>query len=792
MKNKFFLITLSIFLMFHTFVNAKQIQLNASDISITENGNLITAKKGEAITGDESIKIIGKKFEYNKKLKILISIDSFTVLKKKKLEIKSDKVQYDEKNSILIAQGNVEIYNVENENLIQSNRIILNLDENTIESDSYTTVKDKFNNIFKSNKFFHNLESNLLKIENVKFIDNEKNEFNINLAFVNFEKNKLIGKDINIDLNNSSFDSENEPRLKGRSINLTKNNTELTNAVFTLCKKNDSCPPWQLSAEKIIHDKNKKTIKYSNAWLKIYDLPLVYFPKFFHPDPTVKRQSGFLIPSFKNSPNKTSYLSTPYFHVLDENKDFTISPRFYDKDKLLLQTEFRQVNKNSSHLTDISFLTEKNKNSKNHLFYNYDKNFKFQNFSENILNIKVQQTNNDTFLKGNNIKSILINNYDVLESSINLDLYSENLSVNSNLIIYENLNEDNSDKYEYILPNINLVKNFDSNLNGRLKLLSNSHFKTYDTNINEKININDLIFVSNPKITKNGFYNNHEFIIKNSNSDAKNSTNFKNEKNLYLSSLFQFNSSLPMIKKNEKYLKLLKPKFSLKIAPDNDKNIRNEENRIDANNIFSLNRLPSNETIEGGLSLAYGNEFSISNINETREIFKLNVANNIRLSENDNLPNNNQLGAKTSNFFSEISYSPNEILTTKYNFSLKNNLKDLSYENFITEINLNKFTTTFDYINENNTTEKNSYLLSSAKFTLNETNNLTFSTRENKTTNLKEYYNLIYQYNNDCLAASVEYNKEYYNDRDIRPEESIFFKLTIIPFGETSTPNLLK
>ena len=34
----------------------------------------------------------------------------------------------------------------------------------------------------------------------------------------------------------------------------------------------------------------------------------------------------------------------------------------------------------------------------------------------------------------------------------------------------------------------------------------------------------------------------------------------------------------------------------------------------------------------------------------------------------------------------------------------------------------------------------------------------------------------MYQYKNDCLAASIEYNKDYYDDRDIKPEESIFFK----------------
>ena len=48
----------------------------------------------------------------------------------------------------------------------------------------------------------------------------------------------------------------------------------------------------------------------------------------------------------------------------------------------------------------------------------------------------------------------------------------------------------------------------------------------------------------------------------------------------------------------------------------------------------------------------------------------------------------------------------------------------------------------------------------------------------------------MYEYKNDCLAASIEYNKDYYSDRDIKPEENLFFKLTIIPFGQTSSPNL--
>ena len=59
-----------------------------------------------------------------------------------------------------------------------------------------------------------------------------------------------------------------------------------------------------------------------------------------------------------------------------------------------------------------------------------------------------------------------------------------------------------------------------------------------------------------------------------------------------------------------------------------------------------------------------------------------------------------------------MSFSPNEMITTKYNVSTKNNLTDVNYESFLAEISLNNFVTTFDYINENNTIEKNSFLYS--------------------------------------------------------------------------------
>ena len=55
---------------------------------------------------------------------------------------------------------------------------------------------------------------------------------------------------------------------------------------------------------------------------------------------------------------------------------------------------------------------------------------------------------------------------------------------------------------------------------------------------------------------------------------------------------------------------------------------------------------------------------------------------------------------------------------------------------------------------------------------------------------ITEFYNLQYLYENDCLKAGIEFNKSFYNDKDLEPENTLLFTLTIIPFGKTNTPNL--
>ena len=793
MKNKLKLILL-LFFIFSNVSFANEFNFETSKIEILNDGNLISATDGKAVSIDGQLEIQAMNFEYIKNLNLLKASQGIAYIKANDIKIEFNELEVDQKDSTLKASKKVKIIDVKKKLMIESETIFFDRKINVINSSTNTTLIDSYQNILRANYFSYNLNENIIKLKNANLKDPDNNNIKVEIAFLNTVSNKLFGKDVIINMNNKSFNNGNEPRLKGNSINYDNENTEITKGIFTTCKKrNGKCPPWQLSAKKIQHNKKEQIINYKNAWLKVYDVPVIYFPKFFHPDPTVDRKSGFLIPTIKNSPNANNYLSLPYFKVLSENKDLTFTPRFYNDDQVLLQTEYRQVNAKSTHMSDLSIFQKKTEQSKSHFFYNYYKNFDFNYFEDNDINLNIEKTSNDTYLQANKIKSPLISDYDVLENSFNLNLYSDDLSIDTSLVVYENLSKGkSSDKYEYILPKINLIKtiNNKTNLDGNFLLKSESIIRNYQTNIFEKININDFEFNSNPKISKLGFYNNYDFIIKNVNSDSQNSKNYQNETDHYLSNIFQFNSSLPMIKENSNLQKILKPKLSFRMSPNNTKDISKEEVRIDTNNIFNLNRLSINDTVEGGFSMSYGNDFSIFHKQKSREIFNFKLANNIRLKENTDLPKTNQIGAKTSNIFSEITINPNEYFTTTYNTSLGNNLKDITYENLETKLSVNNFVTTFDYINENNTKEKISYLKNTTQYNFDDTNSLLFATRRNKKTDLTEYYNFMYQYKNDCLAASIEYNKDYYTDRDIKPEESIFFKLTIIPFGETSSPNL--
>ena len=107
-------------------------------------------------------------------------------------------------------------------------------------------------------------------------------------------------------------------------------------------------------------------------------------------------------------------------------------------------------------------------------------------------------------------------------------------------------------------------------------------------------------------------------------------------------------------------------------------------------------------------------------------------------------------------------------------------------------ISVNNFVTEFNFIEENGEIGSTHTLSNKSSYEIDKNNFLSFSTRRNKEINLTEYYNLTYEYKNDCLTASITYNKDYYSSGNIKPSEELFFNITLIPLGSTKTGSILE
>ena len=100
----------------------------------------------------------------------------------------------------------------------------------------------------------------------------------------------------------------------------------------------------------------------------------------------------------------------------------------------------------------------------------------------------------------------------------------------------------------------------------------------------------------------------------------------------------------------------------------------------------------------------------------------------------------------------------------------------------------NKFN--INYLEESNHIGSKEYITSDITYNMNNKNQLSFSTKRNMLTNSADFYNLSYDYINDCLKAGIVFRREFYTDRDVEPENNLIFRISIIPFGGIDSPPL--
>jgi LPS-assembly protein len=109
------------------------------------------------------------------------------------------------------------------------------------------------------------------------------------------------------------------------------------------CKDDPKKPPlWQVKAARIIHDQSEKMMYFEDARLEFFGVPAAYFPFFSAPDPTVKRKTGFLMPTPGMSDKYGSAINIPFFWAIAPDYDLTLNPTITSKQGVLMDVEWRQ------------------------------------------------------------------------------------------------------------------------------------------------------------------------------------------------------------------------------------------------------------------------------------------------------------------------------------------------------------------------------------------------------------------------------------------------------------------
>lgn len=205
----------------------------------------------------------------------------------------ADQVQYDQQNNLVIATGHVESW--QNNHVLRADKIVFDRNTGTAAATGHVVLLEPDGEVM--------------------FAD---------YAEMTQDMNEGVLKDMRALLAQNGKLAANGARRTAGKIN------ELSRVVYSpcnLCKDDPTKPPlWQIRAYTGIQDLEHKRIEYDDAVLEMFGWPVAWFPFISAPDPSVKRASGLLMPSIGNSSHLGVFAAQPYYWVIDDQSDATITP----------------------------------------------------------------------------------------------------------------------------------------------------------------------------------------------------------------------------------------------------------------------------------------------------------------------------------------------------------------------------------------------------------------------------------------------------------------------------------
>ena len=581
--------------------------------------------------------------------------------------------------------------------------------------------------------------------------------------------------------------------------------TTLDRAVYSPCHvcedKPNQKPLWQIKAVKVIHDEGKKRLRYKNAYLELFGVPIMWLPFFSHPDSQQARASGLLPIEVAQRKGLGFVFSLPYHVVIDESKDATITPIISTSEQPVLALEYRQhigagqyqvnMSGTSTGIPDYTTGIVGDKEFRGHIFakgqFQHGKNWRST--------VDLKYASDDTYLRRYGFTDL-----DTLPSELKMEGFLGRTYIAAQAIVFQGLRvEDIQGLTGYALPHLQVeyvpkFKPLGGTVYARFDALAINRTDGMDTQRistslewNKQSILNNGIILETEALVRSDIYSISEANLPDDPAFAGIDGTTKRFLGHGSAKI-----SYPMVRFGSNSVQTIEPIVEIVVAPNGGKplGISNEDSRaFELNNInlFDADRSSGLDLWESGMRITYGLKWRY----EGKDLnFSVMGGQSWRKeSRFDLFVKGTGLEGHVSDFVGKLNIRYKDWLDIHHNFRLdKDSLTFKRNEasviigpkNARLNIGYLRLNRDLNFINREDREE----IRLGGYYKLNDNWNFQALAISDLTSGAKGIeYGAGLNYTDECFDFGILYKRSYTRDRDIVPGSSIMFRLKLKNLG---------
>lgn len=571
--------------------------------------------------------------------------------------------------------------------------------------------------------------------------------------------------------------------------------TELTRAAYSPCVNCQGFgdePLWQINARRVVHDSEAREVVYRDATLEFLGLPVLYTPYLSHPDPSVKRKSGVLAPTFGVSSLLGSSIQIPYFWAINRESDLTFDPIISTDNLPVVTGEYRHRFSDGEHRTRISATQDDAQNGSDRFRGHIDSESRFSIDELWRWGLDVKLASDDTYQQRYGFT-----NPDTLTNRLFAEGFGSRSYAVGEAYYFQGLRaEDEQDEIPIVAPKFdyNYVSEPNSfggmtTLDGNLQALTRKRGAS-----SQKVSFipgwqishtDSLGTITSFRTSVQGdLYNTH---------DVPTSTG--EEGGVYGRVFPQaiVTWRYPWVRRAGTSSQILEPLTALVLSPNggNSSNIPNEDSQsteFDETNLFSANRFSGTDRVEGGQRVVYGLRTGL--FGSSGGASTLIVGQSYRFRDSSPFENGSGLEDQFSDIVASLQISPNSSFDLLYKTRFDKDSFRARRTEITTVAGPRALKLDLNYVFFDRTAE----FADREEVTAGLTSQLTerwsgrVESRRDLTSDggtLSYGASLIYKC--DCMDFELKYRRNFTRDRDVPPTEALTFRIIFKSLGQLSS-----